>query len=78
MPHPCGDLVGTPLSLLTRVSPALAVLLFPAMSMLSVGGMLLILTNTQVGFLHPDPPVAGAPCPLLGVPESIGGSLHAR
>ncbi|NXW89295.1 S43A3 protein, partial [Alopecoenas beccarii] len=32
-------------------TPALAVLLFPAMSMLSVGGMLLILTNTQVGNL---------------------------
>ncbi|XP_064019552.1 equilibrative nucleobase transporter 1 [Pogoniulus pusillus] len=32
-------------------TPALAVLLFPAMSMLSVGGMLLILTNMQVGNL---------------------------
>ncbi|XP_075569404.1 equilibrative nucleobase transporter 1-like [Pelecanus crispus] len=32
-------------------SPALAVLLFPAMSMLSVGGILLILTNMQVGNL---------------------------
>ncbi|NWT76802.1 S43A3 protein, partial [Prunella himalayana] len=32
-------------------TPELAVLLFPAMSMLSVGGMLLILTNMQVGNL---------------------------
>ncbi|NWS64982.1 S43A3 protein, partial [Chunga burmeisteri] len=32
-------------------TPALAVLLFPAMSMLSVGGILLILTNMQVGNL---------------------------
>ncbi|KAM7110522.1 equilibrative nucleobase transporter 1 isoform 2-T3 [Ciconia maguari] len=32
-------------------SPELAVLLFPAMSMLSVGGILLILTNMQVGNL---------------------------
>ncbi|NXD28145.1 S43A3 protein, partial [Spelaeornis formosus] len=33
------------------VSPEMAVLLFPAMSMLSVGGILLILTNMQVGNL---------------------------
>ncbi|NXS50606.1 S43A3 protein, partial [Balaeniceps rex] len=32
-------------------TPELAVLLFPAMSMLSVGGILLILTNMQVGNL---------------------------
>ncbi|NWR55658.1 S43A3 protein, partial [Bucorvus abyssinicus] len=32
-------------------TPALAVLLFPAMSMISVGGILLILTNMQVGNL---------------------------
>ncbi|NXG52080.1 S43A3 protein, partial [Psilopogon haemacephalus] len=32
-------------------TPGLSVLLFPAMSMLSVGGMLLILTNMQVGNL---------------------------
>ncbi|OXB59722.1 hypothetical protein ASZ78_012643 [Callipepla squamata] len=32
-------------------TPDLAVLLFPAMSMLSVGGMVLILTNMQVGNL---------------------------
>ncbi|NWZ66034.1 S43A3 protein, partial [Acrocephalus arundinaceus] len=32
-------------------SPEMAVLLFPAMSMLSVGGILLILTNMQVGNL---------------------------
>ncbi|XP_053923396.1 equilibrative nucleobase transporter 1 isoform X2 [Cuculus canorus] len=32
-------------------TPALALLLFPAMSMLSVGGILLILTNMQVGNL---------------------------
>ncbi|KAF4797587.1 Solute carrier family 43 member 3 [Turdus rufiventris] len=32
-------------------TPEMAVLLFPAMSMLSVGGMLLILTNMQVGNL---------------------------
>ncbi|NXK93624.1 S43A3 protein, partial [Formicarius rufipectus] len=42
---------GHPVSLLTLVSPDLAVLLFPAMSMLSVGGILLILTNMQVGNL---------------------------
>ncbi|NXP67822.1 S43A3 protein, partial [Chloropsis cyanopogon] len=38
-------------SLVTPVSPEMAVLLFPAMSMLSVGGILLILTNMQVGNL---------------------------
>ncbi|XP_009992242.1 PREDICTED: solute carrier family 43 member 3, partial [Chaetura pelagica] len=32
-------------------TPEMAVLLFPAMSMLSVGGILLILTNMQVGNL---------------------------
>lgn len=58
---------GPPLSLLTPVSPGLAVLLFPAMSMLSVGGILLILTNMQVRSQHPDPlSVAGTP--------SAGGS----
>lgn len=41
---------------LTSVSPDLAVLLFPAMSMLSVGGILLILTNMQVSFGTPGAP----------------------
>ncbi|XP_010227028.1 PREDICTED: solute carrier family 43 member 3 [Tinamus guttatus] len=35
----------------TAVSPGPAVLLFPARSLLSVGGILLILTNMQVGNL---------------------------
>ncbi|KAK2525299.1 Slc43a3 [Columba guinea] len=56
IPSPCVTAVPSSLytggTLLVAFStPALAVLLFPAMSMLSVGGMLLILTNTQVGNL---------------------------
>lgn len=50
-----GTCWGPPLSPLTHMSPGLAVLLFPAMSMLSVGGILLILTNMQVSSQHPDP-----------------------
>ncbi|NWV31918.1 S43A3 protein, partial [Grantiella picta] len=46
-----GGPLGYALSPLTPMSPEMAVLLFPAMSMLSVGGMLLILTNMQVGNL---------------------------
>lgn len=57
-----------PLSLLTPVSPELAVLLFPAMSMLSVGGILLILTNMQVGF-----PGTLTPTQRTGVPDGVGG-----
>ncbi|NWS43873.1 S43A3 protein, partial [Probosciger aterrimus] len=58
------DLFGTTVARLIAISlytggtllvafstPGLAVLLFPAMSMLSVGGILLILTNMQVGNL---------------------------
>lgn len=57
--HPC---LRAPL---TPLSPDLAVLLFPAMSMLSVGGILLILTNMQVSFGTP-----GAPRLALGTPVS--------
>lgn len=46
-------------------------LLFPAMSMLSVGGILLILTNMQVSFGTP-----GAPRLALGTLVSWGGSLR--
>ncbi|XP_035747253.1 solute carrier family 43 member 3 [Egretta garzetta] len=58
-PHPHMSPLSPPLSslytggtlLVAFSTPELAVLLFPAMSMLSVGGILLILTNMQVGNL---------------------------
>ncbi|NXM84254.1 S43A3 protein, partial [Oenanthe oenanthe] len=50
-PQPRGEPLRKPLFPLIPASPETAVLLFPAMSMLSVGGILLILTNMQVGNL---------------------------
>lgn len=64
-PDPC------PLNPLTPVSPDLAVLLFPAMSMLSVGGILLILTNMQVGGMSEPSPHIWGTLPGGGDTDSI-------
>lgn len=61
------------MSLLTPMSPELAVLLFPAMSMLSVGGILLLLTNMQV-----SPPSTLTPTRGLGQPAQCWGVPNVR